>query len=301
MGVNSRFAIPPLSVGYPVRYNILRPSPADVIIITSQSIFFAELENEMTHGILEEMTRSDFADFRPDTAVLAVGATEPHGMHLPYGTDFIKVDRIVKRAVLAANEQGARALLLPTIPYGIDTNMMEFPHTITVMPTTLIRLIGELADSVAHHGIKKMLLVNGHGGNVSTLETACREFAQRDFFMATINYWMIASDVVKEVIETRTEHACEYETSVALAVIPEYVKMSDAVSGPTRQCRLKNLIEYGGKFTRPWHKFTVNSGVGEPEKGPREKGERIVEAIHQRLTAVIAELSAAGYDEKFPY
>lgn len=255
----------------------------------------------MTYGILEEMTRSDFADFTPDTAVLAIGATEPHGMHLPYGCDFIKVDRIVKRAVLTANEQGAGAILLPTIPYGIDTNMMEFPYTTTIMPTTLIRLIGELADSMAHHGIKKMLLVNGHGGNNSTLETACREFASKDFFMATINYWMIASDVVKEVIETRTEHACEYETSVALAVIPEYVKMAEAVTGETRECLLKKMDEYGGKFTRPWHKFTLNSGVGEPQKATREKGEIIGEAVNERLAEAIVELSTTEYDADFPY
>ena len=255
----------------------------------------------MASGILEEMTRSDFENFRPDTAVLAVGATEPHGMHLPYGTDFIKVDRIVKRAVLAANEQGARALMLPTIAYGIDTNMMEFPYTTTIMPTTLIRLIGELAESMAHHGVKKMLLVNGHGGNNSTLETACREFAQKDFFLATINYWMIAADVVKQVIETPTEHACEYETSIALAVIPEYVKMGDAALGETRECLLEKMGEYGGKFTRPWHKFTINSGVGEPQRATRDKGERIVGVIHERLAEVIAELSATEYNEDFPY
>jgi len=252
-------------------------------------------------GILSEMVQADFRDFKPEVAVLPVGSTEVHGVHLPYGCDARNLDYLARAAVKAANEQGARALMLPTLAYGIDTNLMEFPYTVTLSARTLMSVVTELVDSMAHHGVRKFLLVNGHGGNTSVLETVCREMSGGPAFVALVNWWMMVSDVAQEVIETAGDHACEFETSVCLAIEPGLVRMDLAGESPTRKSRLESLERYGGKFSRAWHHYTVNGGTGHPEKATREKGQRIVDAAVARLKEVILELSRTQYDGRFPF
>lgn len=255
----------------------------------------------MLHGILDETTRTDLRDFEPEVAVWPVGATEPHGWHLPFGTDTMTVDAVTRRAVEQANARGARVLMLPALPYGIDTNLMGFAHTLTLKPTTLIAVAGDIIDSLIQHHVPKLLMVNGHGGNTDVMKTICREYTDRDIFIGTINGWALAPDVVEQVIETRTEHACEFETSIALALFPERVQMDAAEDGRTRECRLKKFLEHGGQFTRPWDRYTENSGVGKPQNATREKGEAIVAALVERMTDVLCELSAEERDATFPY
>ena len=113
--------------------------------------------------------------------------------------------------------------------------------------------------------------------------------------------WSVASDVVDAVRETaEIEHADEIETSVALALFPQFVNMDAARPAPTNPSRLPLLKKYG-KFSRPWHLFTRNGGVGDPTKATREKGEKVVQATVARIADVLVELSAAKYNERFPY
>src|SRR5437588_1165209 len=84
-----------------------------------------------------------------DAAVLPLGATEPHNLHLPYGTDTFQVDVIAQRACAQAHERGARVVLLPTLPYGTETNQMRFPLAMNLNPTTVARVITDLVDSLA--------------------------------------------------------------------------------------------------------------------------------------------------------
>jgi len=255
----------------------------------------------MASGILADMTRSDIEEFQAEVAVWPVASTEAHGPHLPFATDALVVEALLRRAVPAANERGAHALLLPTMPYGINTNLLGFPYTLTVKPSTLAVVARDLIETMVTYGVPKFLMVNGHGGNTDALKALCREFTDRDIFLATINGWALAADVVAEVIETESEHACEFETSLALALFPDLVARERIAECPTRECRLKKLLEYGGSFTRPWEKFTFNSGVGHPEKATREKGERIVEALVERLAEVLVELGTTERDAMFPY
>src|SRR5665213_3453886 len=100
-----------------------------------------------------------------DVAVLPLGATEPHNLHLPYGTDTFQVEVIAARACAIANQGGARVLQLPVLPYGTETNQMKFPLAMNLNPTTMARVITDLVDSLATHGILRCVLLNGHGGN----------------------------------------------------------------------------------------------------------------------------------------
>src|SRR3954469_18576751 len=100
-----------------------------------------------------------------EVAVLPLGATEPHNLHLPYGTDIFEADVIGEKICEAAHARGAKVILLPTIPYGTETNQMAFPLAMNLNPSTLFALITDLVKSLAHHGVRKVVLLNSHGGN----------------------------------------------------------------------------------------------------------------------------------------
>src|SRR3954466_6456358 len=102
---------------------------------------------------------------RYEVAVLPLGATEPHNLHLPYGTDMYEGETVGEKICEAAHDRGAKVVLLPTIPYGTETNQMAFPLAMNVNPSTLFAFVTDLVDSLAHHGIRKIVLLNSHGGN----------------------------------------------------------------------------------------------------------------------------------------
>ncbi len=100
-----------------------------------------------------------------EVAILPLGATEPHNLHLPYGTDCFEADTVGEQICAEAHERGAKVVLLPTIPYGTETNQMAFPLAMNVNPSTLQAVIRDLVDSLVGHGIRKIMLLNSHGGN----------------------------------------------------------------------------------------------------------------------------------------
>jgi len=257
----------------------------------------------MTKVMLAEMCQADLRDRSFEVAVLPIGSCEVHGPHLPFGNDALQVTAIARRAAERAAEKGAQALVLPTIPFGCDQNLMEFPYTVTLSPRTILALLDEVIGSVARHGMKKFLLLNGHGGNTGTLDAALRElYGRYGAFLARLDFWLVAADVADQVRETsEIEHADEIETSIALALYPHLVNMAAAEAASTRRSCLPLLERYGGKFSRPWHLFTRNGGVGDPTCASAEKGRKVVEATVKRLADILVELAQAECDLRFPY
>ena len=257
----------------------------------------------MAKVMLEEMCQAELEGRSFDVAVLPIGACEVHGRHLPFGNDTMHVAAMARRTGEAASEKGAKVLVLPAIPFGCDQNLLEFPYTVSLQPTTIIKVFEDLIASLAHHGFKKFLLLNGHGGNMGTLDALTRElYLKQNVFLARLNWWQVVHDVIDEVAETdEIEHADEIETSIALVLCPEFVNMDVAEPAPTNTSRLELLRKHGGRFSRPWRLFTRNGGVGDPTKATLEKGEKIVRVAVERITDILVELSAAEYDERFPY
>jgi creatinine amidohydrolase len=257
----------------------------------------------MTKIVLEETCQADLKGKSVEVAVLPIGSCEVHGMHLPYGTDAFQAAIIARRAAELAAARGAGVLVMPVLPYGCDQNLMAFPYTVGLSPSTIIKVLDDLVGSLAQHGIRKVLLLNGHGGNSGTLDATLRElYGKHKVFLARMDCWCVAADVVDSVRETaEIEHADEIETSIALALFPQFVKMNAAKPAPTNPSRLPLLQKCGGKFSRPWHLFTRNGGVGDPTKATRDKGEKVVQATVERIADALVELCAAKYDERFPY
>ena len=119
----------------------------------------------MRPWILAETTYAHTRSNRYEVAVLPLGATEPHNLHLPYSMDTLEGDVIGQEICAAAHQRGARVVLLPTVPYGTQTNMRQMPLALNVNPSTLYRFVSDLIESLVGSGILKILLLNGHGGN----------------------------------------------------------------------------------------------------------------------------------------
>jgi creatinine amidohydrolase len=256
----------------------------------------------MREWVLAEQTHA-FVRAQPwEVAVLPFGATEPHNLHLPYGTDNLEVGAIADRACERAYRAGARVLLLPTIPYGVNTNYLQVPGALacSLTPTTLLRILGDLVESLERQGLRKMLLLNGHGGN--ELKPLVRELHHHTrLFLCVCDWYRMAADQYPRIFEQPGEHADEVETSLGLAFFPEFVRLELADEGAARPTRFGAINRGWVSITRPWHLLTTNTGVGNPKAASAEKGRRLMEVVVERLGDFLTELAAAPVDESFPY
>ena len=261
----------------------------------------------MREWILAEVTYGYVKDHPYEVAVLPLGATEPHNLHLPYGTDTLEADIIGSRVCEAAYRQGARVVLLPSLPYGTQSNQMAFPLAMNLNPSTLGLVIRDLVDSLARHGIYKLLILNSHGGN--DVKPVLRElYGQTPVHIFLCNwYGETTADVKDEIFQCAGDHAGEMETSLALAFFPELVARDPetgeiaADDGAVNQTRFEAVNRGWVSITRPWHLLTKNTGVGDPHPATAEKGRRYMDVIVERISSFLVELARTPLDERFPY
>jgi creatinine amidohydrolase len=233
-------------------------------------------------------------------AVLPLGATEPHNLHLPYGTDTFQVEVIADRACAIAHQQGARVLLLPAIPYGTETNQMQFPLAMNLNPRTLARVLTDLVDSLAAHGIHRCVILNGHGGN--DLKWVLRELHRATpVRLFLCNWYKVASDVYSTIFQQKDDHAGEMETSMGLAHFPDLVKLEAADAGTVRPSRFEAVNRGWVEITRPWHLLTTNSGAGDPRAATAAKGEKLTALVAGRIGSFLFELASSPLDAEFPF
>lgn len=240
-----------------------------------------------------------------EVAVLPLGATEPHNLHLPYGTDVLEGTIVGEHICAEATRRGAKVVLLPTIPYGTETNLREFPLAMNLNPSTLFAVVTDLVDSLVTSGIHKVVLLNSHGGN--DFKPLLRElYGKTPAHLFLCNWYQCLADVYGEIFEQAEDHAGEMETSFAMAYFPEMIgRHSDgtmiADEGQRRPFRLQALQKGWVSITRPWHLLTTNSGAAPPQAASAEKGRRMMEVVEDRLASFLVELSAAKLDETFPF
>jgi creatinine amidohydrolase len=256
----------------------------------------------MREWVLSEQNHAFVRSQRWEVAVLPFGATEPHNLHMPYGTDNFEVEAISHRACERAYQAGARLMLLPTIPYGVNTNHLQVPGALacSVTPTTLLHLITDLVESLERQGVRKVVLLNGHGGN--ELKPWMRELHHRTrIFLCLCDWFRMATDIYPQLFRQPGEHADEVETSLGLAFFPDLVRPELADAGAARPTRFEAINRGWISITRPWHLATTNTGLGNPAAATAEKGRRLMEVLVERLAGFLVELAATPMDEKFPY
>jgi creatinine amidohydrolase len=240
-----------------------------------------------------------------EVAVLPLGATEPHNLHLPYATDVLEADTIGEKVCEAAHALGAKVVLLPTIPYGTETNQAAFPLAMNVNPSTLFAVVTDLVDSLVRHGIHKIVLLNSHGGN--DLKPLLRElYGKSPARVFLCNWYQAVADASREIFTHPDDHAGEAETSLLLAYYPELVaRHADgtlaADAGAVAPSRFEAVNRGWVNITRPWHLLTTNSGSGNPHEATAEKGTRLMGVIVDRVGGFLAELSESKLDERFPF
>jgi len=254
---------------------------------------------------LDEITYSETKNQPFAAAVLPLGATEPHNLHLPYGTDVFEATTIGDHICQAAHRRGARVVLLPTIPYGTERNLQAFPLAMNVDPSTLLAVIRDLTASLQASGVHKLLLLNSHGGN--DLKPMLRElYGKTIVHLFLCNWFQMIADQYDAIFERRDDHAGEMETSLALAYFPDFVRRRDdgdlaADDGATTVSRFAAVNEGWVSITRPWHLLTSNSGSGNPHAASADKGRRLMQLLVERLGEFLVELCEAEIDERFPF
>ena len=201
--------------------------------------------------ILAESHWSDIREREFQLAILPWGATEAHNLHLPYGTDNYETEALVYEAARMAWEDGARIIVLPTIPMGVNTGQRDIHMTMNMNPSTQQAILEDVAESLEGYGVEKLLIVNGHGGN--DFRQILREVGSSypDIFMATCN-WFQSVDQSK-IFENDGGHADEMETSLMLYTFPQLVKSLDqAGDGKARKFSVKSLNESWAWSERKW-------------------------------------------------
>jgi creatinine amidohydrolase len=224
-------------------------------------------------------------------AILPLGATEQHGHHLPLGVDIMLAEGLAR---LVAKETDA--LLLPTVPFGYSWVWRDIPGTVSVQQHNVEAIIKDVAHSVSRYGIELLVLINGHEANSSSMKYAAREL-QDELAMPVIYFFYPGlAEVMAKHSDSETwhgmVHACEFETSLMLALYPDHVRMEKAVAEYPERPSLygKSNVSLGD---------LSGSGVyGNPAKATQEKGKLMLDAFVKTISDDVREAFGMAQERK---
>ncbi|HEY9551728.1 MAG TPA: creatininase family protein [Prevotella sp.] len=231
--------------------------------------------------------------------LLPWGATEPHNLHLPYMTDCIlSHDIAVDAARVALERYGIRAMVLPPVNMGSQNpGQRELCFCIHTRYETQKAILTDILASLHHQGFRKMLIVNGHGGN--TFKNMIRDLAVAypDFMTATSEWFKLMP--VKEFFEMPGDHADEVETSVMMHYHPELVRLEEAGAGDAKAFAIPALRDGQVWPPRAWNKVSADTGIGDPRKATAEKGRRFAEAVAEKYAEFIRDFVRTSPEEMY--
>jgi creatinine amidohydrolase len=235
-----------------------------------------------------------------DTALLPCGAIEQHGPHLPVDIDYFDAVHLAEAVAAACSEP--RPFVLPPIPYGVSYHHEDFPGTLSVTNHNLANFIYDIGMSLARNGIRKLIIVNGHGDNAPTLNFAA-QLINRDakIFVCVDTGDTSDVDVTRLSTTANDIHAGEIETSTTLAIRPEVVQMDKAIN---------ETIQFGSEFLDFENDRSVNwyvrtnriseSGViGDATKATAEKGQQMWEVMIRHLVQFVESVKSKSLDELY--
>jgi creatinine amidohydrolase len=240
--------------------------------------------------ILSETNWATVKETGYEVAILPWGATEAHNYHLPYATDNIQCDYIAAESARLAWNEGARVVVLPTIPFGVNTGQFDIKLDINMNPSTQALVLNDVVESLSKQSIPKLLIMNGHGGN--NFKQMVREIQPRfpDVFMCSMDWYKVLD--WGKYFEDLGDHAGEVETSVMLAIAPQWVRpLSDAGTGDARSFKIAAFNEGWAWAQREWSKVTVDTGIGNPQKASAEKGRAFLDDLVGKIAGFFVELS----------
>jgi creatinine amidohydrolase len=249
--------------------------------------------------ILEETNWKQIKNQKYELAVLPWGATEPHNYHLPMGTDSLETSRIAAEAARKAWEKGAKVMVLPTIPLGVQNpGQIEMPFCLHTRPSTQIRILKDIVKALYNQGIRKLVIMNGHGGN--DFKPAIREvMPQFDGMFIALTEWFKLVPL-SDYFEEEGDHANEMETSIIMHYLPDLVlPLEEAGEGKANKFRIKSLENKIAWTPRQWDKVTNDTGVGNPIKSSAEKGERFLETVTSKIADLLVEIAGCNTSDLY--
>ncbi len=242
--------------------------------------------------ILAETNWEALKDAEFELAVLPWGATEAHNYHLPYATDIIEADSIAAESARIAWEKGAKVIVLPTIPFGVNTGQADIFLDINLNPSTQFAILFDIVEVLARQGIYKLLIFNSHGGN--DFKSIVRELGLKfpEMFICVSN-WFTSLDK-KIFFAAPGDHADEMETSLLLYLKPQLVLPKEKWgSGKERKNKITAFSEGWVWAERKWSKISEDTGVGNPILATKEKGEKYFNAVAAKMASLFYEISKA--------
>jgi creatinine amidohydrolase len=232
-----------------------------------------------------------------EVAILPWGATEAHNRHLPYATDSLQTERVAIGAAAHAWQAGAKVIVLPTVPFGVQTGQLDIPFCLNMNPSSQAALLRDLVQGLGRHEIRKLVVLNGHGGN--DFRQMIREIQPGSLVLLSQVNWYACMDN-RQFFDEPGDHAGELETSVLLSIAPDLVRpLSEAGSGAARQARVRGFREGWAWTPRRWTQVTDDTGVGDPRQASAEKGERFLAAVVQHIGNFLIELAAVPHDQLY--
>ena len=225
-----------------------------------------------------------------DLVLLPWGATEPHNLHLPYLTDCIlSHDIALDAAKLAKTHYGIRCMVMPYVTAGSQNpGQRELDFCIHYRYGTQKAILNDLVASLYAQGYRKMVIINGHGGN--TFKSMIRDLSldYPDFLIASSEWFAFIP--AKEYFDEPGDHADELETSVMMHYHPELVNLDEAGDGNYKKFASQMLNEKVAWIPRNWQKVSQDTGIGNPKKASAEKGKKYAEAVVAKYALLFEEL-----------
>lgn len=246
--------------------------------------------------------------FKYDVAILPWGATEPHNLHLPYMTDCILSQAVaLDAAERALRQHDVRCMVLPPVAMGSQNpGQRDLPFCIHYRYETQFSILKDIVASLQHQGIRRLLIVNGHGGN--SFKQMIRDLSlvthPSSIMIASAEWFKMAS--AKDFFEQPGDHADEIETSVMMHYHPELVRLEEAGEGKARSFAIEALREGKVWIPRHWTLVTDDTGIGNPALSTAEKGRRFADACADGFARFLRDFSKINeeselYSEKSSY
>lgn len=238
--------------------------------------------HEMTWPDIRQVSRSDVVVVAP------IAACEQHSLHLPTFTDTILVTGVAEGVEQRLPD---KVLLLPTLWFGASAHHLRFGGTLSAEVDTHVTILEDLLSPLLADGFRRVLVLNGHGGNIDTMQVALRRLQPQytDRLLTAASYWDLAAAELAALAEgprKQMGHACEFETSMVMALRPDLVRR-DMIrdDGDTDDPVLRGLF-----IAADMRQRTKHGGVGYPELATPEKGRAFLDAAVTRTAEVVTGL-----------
>ncbi|MDT0691103.1 creatininase family protein [Salegentibacter sp. F188] len=254
------------------------------------------MNKKMRPYVLAETNWKNVRNEEYTLAILPWGATEAHNFHLPYATDNILAEGVAIESARKAWKEKAKTLVLPTIPFGVNTGQMDVKFCINMNPTTQYAVLKDVVQVLDGHKLNKLVILNAHGGN--NFKQMIRELSVEfpNVFVCAVNWWQSVNP--KPYFDEPGDHAGELETATVMHLAPDLVlPLEEAGDGAAKNYKIGGLKEGWATAQREWTKVTKDTGVGNPKAATAEKGAAFFDATTSMISEFLVELHVTDLND----